>query len=204
MRVVSQVAVAVVTAVAGVAGAPARARTAATNGPQGAQQRAMSEATTKAATPGPERARLAKLVGEGNLAVRMWVALGAAPPEVAGLSSRSTVLGGRDLSGRATGTMMREPFEGMGWTGYDDVTKRYEGAWVDDMGPAVMSTRGRWNAGGNVFTAAAEEPDATTGKMTTMRMVTRFVCADKRVSGFLTPGPEGAEFKTVEVTSTRR
>jgi hypothetical protein len=49
-------------------------------------------------------------------------------------------MGGRFLGQRYTGSMMSAPFEGVGYTGYDNVTKKYWGTWIDRMSPDPKST----------------------------------------------------------------
>jgi Protein of unknown function (DUF1579) len=204
MKIVRKLVAAGCVVCAGAALASAQQEKTAPAGAQSAQEQAMMAAYMKAAAPGPEHARLARLAGEWNATVRSWMTPGAPPQESTATSSNTMVFGGRYLTEKVTGTMMGAPFEGMGWTGYDNVMKRYEGAWIDNMGTAVMFMRGSWNVAEDTFTSTADEPDALTGKMTTMRMVTRVVSEDTHVSEFYAPGPDGKELKVMEITYTRK
>ena len=49
------------------------------------------------------------------------------------------ILGGRYLEQRYEGTMMGQPFSGIGVTGFDNYKKKFVSTWVDSMGTAIMT-----------------------------------------------------------------
>ena len=66
-----------------------------------------------------------------------------APDEVSKATSvHRMVLGGRYLEQVYKGTSMGMPFEGIGYTGYDNVQQRYVGTWMDTFGTGVMTFLG--------------------------------------------------------------
>src|SRR5687768_15991808 len=89
-----------------------------------AEEKAMMEAWQKAMTPGPQHKQLDGMVGTWNTTVKTWMAPGAPVMETSGTSENKWVLGGRYIEQRFKGSFMGQPFEGIGYTGYDNVTKQ--------------------------------------------------------------------------------
>ncbi len=52
------------------------------------------------------------------------------------------MLGGQFLEQRYTGNSMGMPFEGIGYTGYDNVQRKYVGTWMDSFGTGQMNSVG--------------------------------------------------------------
>ena len=66
-----------------------------------------------------------------------------APPDVSeGSSENRWVLGGRYLQQIYKGSSMGMPFEGIGYTAYDNVQEQYLGFWMDSFGTGLMTTEG--------------------------------------------------------------
>jgi len=168
-----------------------------------AEQQAAMDAWMKAASPGAPHQRLAQFEGSWNVTTKMWMAPGATPEVSAGTATSKMVLGGRYLRERVESVMMGMPFEGIGYTGYDNLKGKYVGTWVDNFGTGVLTVEGTWNEADNSLVTTAEMLDPMTGKMTSMRMVTRVVDANTHVAEFYQPGPDGVEFKGMELTYTR-
>ena len=68
-----------------------------------------------------------------------WMAPGADPMVMDGTSENRWVMGGRYLEQRFNGNFMGMPFEGIGYTGYDNVKKQYWGTWMDNMSTGMMT-----------------------------------------------------------------
>ena len=81
-------------------------------GTMSAEQQAMMDAWTKAATPGPQHAQLAEhFAGNWDVAMTIWMEPGAPPVSQRGTAVVSSVLGGRQLRQDFKGTFMGAPFE---------------------------------------------------------------------------------------------
>lgn len=138
-----------------------------------AEQQAMMEAWQRAMTPGPQHASMARMAGEYKLTVKMFMEPGG-PPEVStGKASRSMILGGRYLEETVHGTVMGQPFEGRSLTGYDNVTGRWWGTWVDNMSTGLMTSHGDWDEDAGVGTFWGEGTDPLTGEVQKSRTVVR-------------------------------
>jgi hypothetical protein len=101
----------------------------------------MMKAWTAAATPGEAHKKLEPIVGSFDVKTTSWMAPGKPPEETVGTSESKWVLGNRFVEENVTGTMMGQPFSGVGYTGYDNYKKKYVGAWMDSMGTAWRTGR---------------------------------------------------------------
>jgi hypothetical protein len=164
----------------------------------------MMEVYQKAATPGPMHAYLQKGVGKWNGKVKMWEMPGKPPQESAHVTTITSLMGGRYTRSESTGDMgPMGKFEGMGIYGYDNVTRKFTSAWIDNMGTGIATGTGELSADGKTLTWTVTMNDAMTGKPMTMREVDRTIDANTMVLEMYVPGPDGKEFKMMEITNTR-
>lgn len=105
-------------------------------------QQACMEAWQKAATPAEGHRRLEPLAGMFRTKTTMQMDPSAPPDVTEGTSEHKWVLGGRYLHQSYKGTSMGMPFEGIGYTGYDNVQKKYVGTWMDCFGTGLMNSIG--------------------------------------------------------------
>jgi len=137
-----------------------------------ADQQAMMEKMTKAATPGPQHEMLKKMAGEWNAKVTSQMDP-SQPAQVEQSTSTLTMLmDGRYCQEVTSGNMMGQPFSGMGLTGYDNVLGKYVSTWIDNMGTGIMTSVGTADASGKVITWIGTMSDPVTGKLSKPRMVT--------------------------------
>lgn len=163
---------------------------------------AMMEAMMKAGTPGDAHKNLNALVGSWSTKVTMWMAPGADPMTMDGTSETRWVMGGRYLEERFTGNFMGSPFEGLGYTGYDNVKKQYWGTWMDNMSTGMMMSTGAYD--GKVWTFKGTMPDPMTGKDSTIDQKVTFADADHHTMEMWGPAPDGKIFKSMEITYSRK
>ena len=182
---------------AGAAGAKASAA------PQKMDPQAMEAMMEKMAAPGPNHERFKKMAGEWNLTVKWTMDPSRPMQETKSTSTITTLMDGRYSQEQSTGEMQGKPFSGLGLTGYDNVLKKYVSTWIDNMGTGIMMSHGTPDASGQVVNWTGSMMDPATGKMSAYRMVTRDVDADHHVMEMYVKGPEGKEFKTLEITYER-
>ncbi len=183
---------------AGAAGAKSSAA------PQKMDPQAMEAMMEKMAAPGPNHERLKKMAGEWNLTVKWTMDPSQPMQETKSTSTVTTLMDGRYCQEQSAGEMMGKPFQGMGLTGYDNVLKKYVGVWIDNMGTGIMSSQGTPDASGNVINWTGESSDPATGKMSRSRGVTRWLDDNHHVFEMYMKGPDGKEFKTMEITYERK
>src|SRR5687768_2235337 len=121
-----------------VAGAAAAQDAKPADKPMSAEEKAMMDAWAKFATPAEGHRALAGMVGTWDAEVTSWMSPGQPPVKSKGISENRMVLGGRWVESKFTSEMMGQPFEGVGYTGYDNHKKKYMGTWMDNMSTAVM------------------------------------------------------------------
>lgn len=157
---------------------------------------------------GKFHARLEPLVGRWTQSVKMWMAPGA-PPEVStGTCESKWILGGRfllqEIKEDVKADMDHPPFEGAGLIGYDNFKKKYTSVWVDNMSTAIMTGLGTCDDSGKVFTMIGHHDDVFTGTPNQkFKTITRIVDDNTVIDEMYVTGPDGKEFKTLEVTYTR-
>jgi hypothetical protein len=168
-----------------------------------AEQKAEMEAYMKAGTPGAPHKALAATVGTYDVSSKSWQAAGAPPMEDKGSATRSMSLDGRVLVEEFKGSMMGMPFTGHGMRGYDNVTGKAWGTWMDSMSTGLMVSHGTCDEkGACTFTGTWNDP-IKKGPVTS-RMTSRWTSPTTEVFEMYGPGKDGKEFKMMELTYTRK
>jgi hypothetical protein len=169
-----------------------------------AEQQAMMDEWMKVATPGQPHKLLERLAGSYTVEVTQWEKPGAPPSKSAGTCESRMVLGGRFVHDSFKGEFGGMPFEGIGYTGYDNYKKTYVSVWMDNFSTTVMNMTGTCDAAGTTCEFKGDVDDIMTKKKATMRSVTRFVDARTHTFEMYYPGPDGKEFKMMEMVYTRK
>lgn len=165
-------------------------------------EKAAMEMMQKAATPGEAHKKLDAVVGTFDAKVKMWTDPSKPPAESGGTSVNSWVLGDRFVETKYDGTFMGQPFSGIGFTGYDNVTKKYIGTWMDTMSTGMMVSKGTMT--GKTMNMSSTMPDPTTGKMSTIKEKTIVADNDHYSMEMWGPGPDGKVYKMMEITYVRK
>ena len=164
-----------------------------------ASQDAMMAEMLRLGQPGSEHEGLKAMEGTWKAVTKSWAGPGE-PMISEGTSVNSMILGGRYLQSHFTGTMMGQPFEGWGLTGFDNSKKQYTAFWVDNSSTVMMLASGTMNGKELTTKATMQGPD---GKPTEYRMTTTMV--DEKTHVFAMYAPvEGKEQKMMEITYTRQ
>ncbi len=165
----------------------------------------MMQAWMKYAQPGKFHANLAPLVGRWSQTVKWWMAPGMEPDISTGSCEYKWILGGRFLLKEVKSGSDDESFEGLGMIGYDNFKKKYTSMWTDTMTTAITTSYGTCDESGKVLTLVGNHDDVFTGKPNqTFKMVTRIINNDAHIDEWFMNGPDGKEFKTLEIIYTRR
>ncbi len=164
---------------------------------------AMMEAMTKAATPGEPHKMLAHMAGSWDAKVTMWMMPGTDPIVSTAVAENKVIMGGRYVEQRFKGNMMGMPFEGIGYTGYDNIKKQYFGTWMDSMSTGFMVGT---STGGDAksMTYKGTMPDPMTGQDAPFEQKVTFIDADHSNFEMWTPGPDGKMLKMMEIAYSRR
>ncbi len=167
-------------------------------------QQAMMEAYMKAATPGEIHAFFAKKAGSWKMHTKMWMEPGGPVMESDATAEVEMILGGRYLQEKVKGTSMGGPFEGMGITGYDNITGIVSSVWYDTMGTMTTILTGKYEKPGDPLELTGAMIDAMSGTEMTLRTVTTFVSDDEHRFDYYVTVPGLGEMKSMEMVYTRR
>ena len=157
------------------------------------------------ATPGDAHKRLDPLAGSWDTTTRMFMGGPEGPAtESKGTAEKRWMLGHRYLQEEAKSELMGQPFEGLGYVGYDNGKNMYTFAWMDSMGTQMSTGSGSADPAGQVirFFGQSDEPTLKVyGR--TVKYVLRIIDNDKHVFEIYDLHA-GDNFKVIEVTYTRR
>jgi hypothetical protein len=164
---------------------------------------AMMEAMVKAMTPGDAHKLLDPMTGTFDTKISMWMVPGAEPLTTSGTSENRWVMGGRYVEQQFNGTFNGMPFEGRGYTGYDNVRKQYWGTWIDNMSTGVMICWGS-STDGKVWTFKGTMPDPMSGQELAIEEKVLIADADHHSMEMWMPGPDGKVYKSMQIDYTRK
>ncbi len=156
------------------------------------------------AQPGEEHKALAPLVGSFEADVTTWEGPEAQPQKTTATMETTWVLGGRFLRQVVKGSFAGEPFEGLGYLGFDRMKKKYVGMWMDSMGTGVTLSEGTFDAKSQTFTFRAEMDDPVSGQKLRFRETLRILPDGNMFSESFVAGPDGKEFKHMEISYWRK
>jgi hypothetical protein len=163
------------------------------------------QACMAAATPGEPHARLAKGAGTWHGTQQLWMGPGMEPMSSTCTSTVSSLMDGRYAKCEVAGEMPgMGPFNGLGLTGFDNVSKKFVASWVDNMGTGIMYGTGDLSGDGKTLTINYTYNCPITQKPTTMRSVETMTGADTmRLEMFARDPKSGVEYKMMSTEFTR-
>ncbi|MEO8215931.1 MAG: DUF1579 domain-containing protein [Acidobacteriota bacterium] len=167
-------------------------------------EKAMMEAWMKAATPGEAHKKLEPFVGSWNVQVKNWMAPGAPADETSGTSENEWALGGRYVQEHFNGTFMQQPYEGIGFVGYDNIKKTYVSTWMDNMSTAMMMTTGSAGENGKMMNFKGTMDDPMSGKAMKFEEKLTVTDNDHHMMEMWSPAPDGKMYKSMEITYSRK
>ena len=139
-----------------------------------AAQQAAMQAWQRAAAVGPQHQRLEWFQGRWKERVQMWMEPGQPPRIEQGVAEVRSVLGGRFMEMRHRGHLMGKPMQGLGYSGYDNVSGRYTSIWMDDGSTAIFISHGDYDAASKTWTYSGQMQDpARPGTLIPVREVVR-------------------------------
>ena len=154
---------------------------------------------------------LASLDGNWDYTTKMWMDPNAKPQESKGTAVRKSILDGRYVAMDVTGKMqmpgpdgktMDMTFKGHSMEGYDNVKKKFIGAWMDNMGTGIVMSEGDYDAATKTFTYTGEM-EMMPGMKQKFREVLKLT--DKSHMSFEWYEDRGGkEVKTMEINYTRK
>lgn len=157
-------------------------------------------------TPGDVHKMMASWDGTWEGETTMWEKPGAAPQTSKGVATNKMALGGRYQISNHKGNMMGMPFEGMSILAYDNATKTFKNSWIDNMGTGLMMMEGPWDEATKTMSLKGKcvDPMRGNGKQMEIREVFKIVDDKTQMMEMYGPGPDGKEFKMMEIKLTKK
>ncbi|NIT13374.1 MAG: DUF1579 domain-containing protein [Candidatus Dadabacteria bacterium] len=155
------------------------------------------------ATPNENHKVLDALVGEWDYALKWWQAPGTEPEQSTGTSKIKWIMDGRFIKHKIEGTSAGMPFKGMGITGYNNETNKYESVWIDNMGTGMVIGSGTYNADKKIMTEVGTFSSPGEGEKKY-----RAVIINTNIDSFMyqlyMPGPDNKEYLAMVINYTRK
>ncbi len=151
-------------------------------------------------TPNEHHAKLGKAIGNW-IAKTSFIMDPSQPPSTGeGTMSVKWVLGGRYIMSEFKMDFMGEPFEGIGYTGYDIAHEQYIATWADTLSTAITSMTGNMDEDGTLTLYGT----ATTAKGDNLiKIVSTWIDEDTMTDKFYDQMPDGTWFNSGTITYTR-
>ena len=154
-------------------------------------------------TPGDIHKMLAKFDGQWKESVTLWMAPNQPPVTSTATCTNTMIMGGRYQQSISKGDMMGMPFEGMSLLGYDNAEKTFIYTWIDNMGTGTMVMKGIWDGANKSINLSGSVVDPISGKEMPVREVFTVTDDNNQFLQMFAAGPDGKEFKNMEIKFTR-
>lgn len=155
-------------------------------------------------TPGEAHKMMASWNGTWNGEVTMWMTPDGPPSKSTATAVNRMVMGGRYQQSAVKGNFNGMPFEGMSTLAYDNEKKTYISIWIDNMGTGLMMSQGPWDAASKSITLTGRMIDPGTRKEVEFKQIFKPIDNNYQVMEMYATGPDGKEFKTMEIKYTRK
>lgn len=155
-------------------------------------------------SPSEKHKALEPFAGNWTYSGKFWMSPEAAPQEMTGTAQNRMVFGGRFLRQDFEGPWMGETFQGLGFTGYDNVKEEYVSVWLDGMSTGIMTSSGQYDAEKKMLTLSGANSCPMTGEKDRVTRSEWALVDDKHTTyTSYMAGPDGNEFKSMEINYTR-
>jgi hypothetical protein len=168
------------------------------------EQEEMMKKWQEYSTPTEAHKLLATMAGKWSYTSSMWETKDSKPMESKGTANFKMIMNGRYLQQEFSGKAMGQPFQGLGFTGYDNLKKKTNSVWMDNMGSAIMMGSGEMNLEKKMISESGEftcprESDGTAGYRNEWTMVD-----NKTMTFTMYHRPDkGDEYKSLEINYKR-
>lgn len=167
------------------------------------EMQARMEAMAKMSEVGEYHKSLDFMVGDWTTTTRMrWEEKGPWE-ESKGTCKSKWILNGRFVQSEHAGEMMGQPFTGISTTGYNSLTNKFVGTWIDSCCTGIAYSEGRYDPATKTFTFTLDMDDPMKpGTKVKARYTIKATDKDHYTFEWFEP-VDGKETKTMEITYTR-
>jgi hypothetical protein len=189
--------------------APAKTPAPATTKPAAPTPGTMSpdeERMMKAGMVGPQHKVLEPLIGSWNATCTFWMGGPESQPDKStGTMTSKWIFDGRWIQSDYAGDFAGQPFQGLGYLGFDNTQQKYISTWMDSMCTGMMYSTGTADPSNKVFTfTMPKQICPMTGKPCTGRSVLKIDNNDKHTFTMFTTYEGEKETKSGEIVYTRK
>ncbi len=169
-----------------------------------AEQQAEMALWAKLAAPGDHHKHLDYFVGTWKTKTKIYMGGPGSPAmESEGTSVMKWVLDGRFIQDVHKGTMMGQPYEGFGMTGYDNFRNLYVSSWYSNMGTNALTMAGMRHPETGVFTYYGEMDEPALKVVgRTVKYVTKIIDADHHTFDIIDLHA-GDDYTVISITYSR-
>ncbi|MEX2168973.1 MAG: DUF1579 domain-containing protein [Pirellulales bacterium] len=161
------------------------------------------EGEFQAPQPSPEHEQMAREAGVWDAKCKLWFTPDAEAVE-SDATETNTMLGKFWLLSEFKGNFGGMEFTGRGQFGYDPAAKKCVGTWVDTISPYMQTMEGTYDTKTHTLTMTTEGRDVHTNKVLKGKNVTTYIDNNTKKFEMYGPGPDGIEFKMMEIMYKRR
>lgn len=155
-------------------------------------------------TPGEPHKMIASWDGEWTGEVTMWMAPDAPATKSTGKTINRMVMDGRYQVSNTTGNFGGMALEGMSTLAYDNHKQKFISTWIDNFGTGIMILEGPWDEATKTITLTGKMMDPSIKKEVDIKETYKVVDNDRHLMEMFATGPDGKEFKTMEIHYTRK
>ena len=155
-------------------------------------------------TPGAPHKLLAGMAGSWATKTKAWMDSTQPPMESTGTAEQTMILGGRFLRQEFTGDMMGSVFTGIGFTGYENRSKKFVSTWMDSSSTDLLYMEGTGSADGKTITLESRYYDDPIRGPMKWRSVTKVVNDRTWLFELYGVGKNDNAWKMLEITYTRK
>jgi hypothetical protein len=158
-----------------------------------------------AGMPGEMHAWMAKSAGTWNGKSTMWMAPDSEPMKSDCTSTLKSVMQGRYVQNEFAGDFPgMGPFSGMGFTGFDNVSQKFVGTWLDNHSTGIMTGTGTLSQDKKTLTWNYNYNCPITKTAKTMRQIETYTSPNEMtLEMFMTDPKTNVEYKMMRVEFTR-
>lgn len=163
------------------------------------------QACIAAGTPGKMHEWLGTHAGVWNGKTQMFMAPGAEAMKSDCVQTITSIMDGRYVKGEMKGDMPgMGPFSGLGFTGFDNVSQKFVGTWLDNHSTGIMSGVGELSKDGKTMNWVFTFNCPIAKKPITMRQVETYPDANTMTFDMFTTDPKsGKEYQCMRIDFTR-
>ncbi len=155
-------------------------------------------------SPNENHKVLEPFVGEWTYTGKYWMKPESPAEEMAGTAKHELIYGGRFLKQEVEGPWMGETFNGLGYTGYDNIRGEYMTVWFDSMTTGMMSMTGEFDSSTRTLKQTGSHSCPMTGeKARYCRSEWIAVNEDQQIYRSYAMSADGNEYMSMELKYTR-